>query len=240
MKAPGMLTLIMVVYASAHAANFSDPIQDQSPSGSPVSSAGNIIISVKPLGNGKSVVSHSDEWKAKNVSDKPIVAMVATLSIRFTGGDELSVVHQYEAFFHPRLANPGDEINLSADSQSERIMKADALDQPLCEVVLRWAQFADGTTFGDKQYAKDLLDARRDTWSALAHLNEVYESKGAAEFSKSLQQPVQASANGDGYIEHLRIFEKQHGTEGAVARLKEHLLMAEKRSMLDREFATQP
>lgn len=242
MRVSNTITSLLVCCVAACAADVSVPIRDKSPSGSPVSSTGNVIISVTPLGTSTSIISHRDEWKARNVSDKSIVALVATLSIVLSSDDKLSRIAQYEAFFHPVLANPGDEIDLVADSRGGEAMKIKDIEpfQSYCDVVLRWVQFADGTTFGDDKYAANLLQARQETWSALAHLNEVYRTKGAAEFLRSLQEPVPSSANADGYIEHLRLFQKQHGTEAAFERLQVHLRMAEQRASLSRLSTTQP
>jgi len=242
MRPSGGITLLLLCCVSASAADFSVPIRDKSPSGSPVSSVGTVVISLTPLGTDRSIVSHRDEWKARNVSDKSIVALVATLSIVFSNGSQVSRVAQYEAFFHPALAGPGDLIDLFADSGGGEAMKTKDLepDQTYCDVVLRWVQFADGTTFGGDKYAVSLLQARQETWNALAHLNEVYWTEGEAEFLKRVQEPIASSANADGYIEHLRLFQRQHGTKAAFERLQLHLRTAEQRASLARPSATQP
>src|SRR5712691_9501518 len=183
MKISNTITCVLFWCVFACATDVSAPILDKSPAGSPVSSTGSVTFSTTTTGSGAIVISHRDDWKARNISDKSIVALVATLSIVFPNGYRMSRVAQYEAFFHPILVSPGDEVDLFADSHGGPVMKIKDLEprQPSCEVVLRWVQFADGTTFGDEKYGVELLRARQETWIALAHLNEVYQTKGPEE-----------------------------------------------------------
>jgi len=87
--------------------------------------------------------------------------------------------------------------------------------------------------FGDEKYSVDLLRDRKETWAALAHLEDVYKSKGADAFLEELQKPADPEA-ADDYIQHIRNFQQQNGTEGAAQRLEMHLKMAEERAPLAR------
>jgi hypothetical protein len=182
------------------------------------------------VSNGFLYVSHQDDWKAQNTSQLPIVAMVETLTLHFPNGKVATLVNRYEAFFHPTLLQPSEEADLFVPFSGEEVSRVEEQSfEPYCEAELLWVQFADGTTFGDGKYGADLLRERKETWAALSHLNAVYRSKGARAFLQELQKPIEP-AMADGYIQHIRNFQQQHGTDAAALRLEMHLKMAGQRA----------
>jgi hypothetical protein len=46
-----------------------------------ISNIGSVKFSETDIGDGKLLISHSDEWSAKNISQKPIVALVESMRI---------------------------------------------------------------------------------------------------------------------------------------------------------------
>jgi hypothetical protein len=147
-------------------------------------------------------------------------------------GRTMMRVARYEAFFHPSIIHPQDAADLYLDSSELRIDGVDAKEvQPTCEVSAKWVQFEDGTTFGELSYAKELLQERREIWNALRHLRDIYTQQGESALATALGERV-SSSTAEAYLEHLRMFQKQHGTAAVVGRLEEHLRMAELRSSL--------
>jgi hypothetical protein len=81
---------------------------------------------------------------------------------------------------------------------------------PSADVTVRWAQFADGTTFGDEKFASETLDLRKATYTTLAHLNHVYQAEEPARFLQELQ-----SGTGSGEVDALsRPFVTSWTTDG--------------------------
>jgi hypothetical protein len=208
------------------------PIVDNSPAGTPIVNSGSVTLT-ENNSRGIESMSRRDDWTAKNVSQKSIVVLVETLNIRYSNGHTVQRIAEYDAFFHPQIVNPGSAIDLSYEPSDTHVAdeKYSSLTQPSCEVEVRWVQFLDGTTLGDAKYAEHILESRRDIWSALSRLHKVFEQQGSDEFLKQLKEP-NPSAMVDAYLEHLRNFQREHDTQGALGRLEEHLKMAETRSQL--------
>src|SRR5215471_9768092 len=177
---------ILAVAIPVSASDLTTPIVDKSSSGSAVKNTGTVTVSSR-IENGNVLVSHQDNWKAHNISTRPIVALVESLSVHFPGGHVITRLARYEAFFHPTLIGPSEEVDLWAPPSGEQVNPS-GMDsgEPYCEAKLLWAQFADGSTFGDEKYSVDLLRERKETWSALAHLDDVYKSRGADAFLEEL------------------------------------------------------
>jgi hypothetical protein len=168
-------------------------------------------------------------WKITNISQKRIVAFVQTVSIHSSGGQVREHGQEYEEFFYTQTFEPGDSIDLSrrlGQWAAEAGRPQDA--PPPCEVTLRWVEFADGTTFGDPDYARELLARRERVLSTFLHLSHVYEQQGAEQFERELQEHISPPL-ADSFIEDLRERQKKDGTQATVDRLKMLLRTAEER-----------
>jgi hypothetical protein len=210
-------------------------IVDKSPAGSPLQNIGSVTFSETAVGGAGVAVSHRDDWTVKNVSQKPIVAIVETLLIRDDKAVNVGREARYDAFFHPTLAEPGQAISpFSQDFFEDHVIssKYTPLVSARCEVTVRWVQFADGTTFGDNSYASPLIENRTAILKALQQLHEVYLNEGPEKFIEQLQQPVK-QPDVDGYLEHLRILQKKGGAARAVEALAEHLNVGQQRADLN-------
>jgi hypothetical protein len=235
MKARSSLISVLLLYLGIAAAQDKVlAIIDQSASGSPLENTGNVTLSETAMGEGRASVSHSDDWTVKNLSQKPIVAIVETLVVRDEVRETVRRTAQYDAFFQPDLVEPGHVISFSEPSTDNKhlLSKSSAYvpaDSPVCEVTVRWVQFADGSTFGDSSYAKGILEFRAATMKVLQHLKEVYINEGQEKFSEQLQDQVNPP-EADGFLQHIRNLQRKHGTQKAAETLEMHLNTGEQRA----------
>lgn len=210
------------------------PLVDKSDPGSPIENEG-IVTLTEWTADGKAFMSMQSDWKSTNISQKPILALMETMRVQYANGHSESVTQEHDAFFHPRTVSPGEVLPMVSGPAGTKVIdeKYSKPATPVCEVAVRWVQFADGTVFGDEKYAQHLLELRKGIWGVLAHLNEVYTTKGAEEFLKELNKGY-PDPHVDGYIEHLRRFQNEHTTDETYQRVQEHLRMAEQRSKMVR------
>lgn len=230
MKNVTTFTSVLLLNLSASAANVSVPLAEKPLDGNPVHNTGTVVIS-EGASNGMLSMSFQTDWAIKNISSKTIVAVVETMLVQYSNGSSDSVTEEYDAFFHPQLLNPGDSFPMgSGGSNGQKVIedRHSGHSDPACEVAAQWVQFADGSTFGDVQQAKHLLASRKLIFEALGRLDDVYKSDGAEVFLSELLKPI-ADPHADGYIEHLRQFEKQHTVVETYQRLDMHLQMAKER-----------
>jgi len=202
------------------------PISDSSPFGSPLWNSGVATVSEVVVGTG-AVMHHTEEWTARNNSAKSIVAVVETLRVHYRNGRDAEEAFEHEGFFGPELVKPGDKIQFTSvpPTLDSKATVSQSSRPPACEVIVRWVQFADGSSFGDVTYAKDLLWSRRVIWKELKRLQDVFTAQGPAQFSLQLQQRTGTEA--DGYLEHLRNLQLSQGTQAAIDSLRMHLATAE-------------
>lgn len=224
---------MLLVSFSMFAQEITIPISDTSSPGAPVVNEGRVTIFEQAY-NDKEMVSRSGEWRVKNVSSKPIVALVETLFLRSPSGVTMEPLAEYDAFFHPQLVAPGAAISLSINPPGARVIKRNSSGstEATCEVVTRWVQFLDGSTFGDSKYAADLLKDRKEIQTALADLNNTYVAEGLDKFIQRLEEPQSGIA--DAYIGHLRDdYESSgHDSQLTLERLRLHLRVAAERAAL--------
>jgi hypothetical protein len=201
--------------------------------GSPVQNTGSVTLSEAAIDEKRAVMSHSDEWTVKNVSQKPIVAFVETLLVRDADAVRVERKALYDAFFHPELVAPGETISLSEESHGKQVISAKFIPpaSPTCEVTVRWVQFADGSTFGDSKYAEQLLQDRVAIRGILEHLKDVYTNEGPEKFDEQLQERFHPP-DADGYIEEIRIVRRNRGAQKAIDTVTLHLNAAQQRALL--------
>jgi hypothetical protein len=227
-------SLLLIVAITAWGADVNVPCVDKSDLGSPLHSDGSAVLSQTISGN-QVYLHYQDDWKTVNVSSKPVMAMVETISIRYPDGHLSDKTFEHESFFHPHVLAPGEAISLippNSGSGTEIVSAGnEETTEPACELTTRWAEYADGTSWGTASYATHLLQVRQDIWSALAHLNHIYQTQGADKFVQALLQPTHPEFV-DGYIEHLRQVQKEQGTKSAIERLQSHLQVGEQRPTL--------
>jgi hypothetical protein len=175
---------------------------------------------------------HTEKWMARNISSKPILATVETLRVHYANGSEAEVGFEDDTFFHPVPVMPGEDIEFSSvhPIPDTRPLTTQDSRSASCEVIVRWVQFADGTSFGDPAYAAHLFGLRSVILKELKRLHAVYQRDGLSQFSAQLQQRTNTAA--DGYVGHLRMVQSRQGPQAAVDALEMHLDTAESRSGL--------
>jgi len=230
----GLRTLLFVLLGATMLAGDAAvrlPIADTSPLGSAVQNTGTVTVSEATV-SGERLYSYTDNWTVRNVSRKAVVALVETMLLRFSNGQSLQRTLQWEGFFQPEVIEPGESLPQTTHDPAIEFHaggKNGLSYKSTCEVVLRWVEFADGTTAGDPNYAEGLLRNRAATWKLLTALHDVYRTQGLEEFRQQLLSRVQP-AEVDGFLEHLRRIHKEGGPEAAVSRLELHLKTAEQRT----------
>lgn len=234
MRVAGYVFCLLLLVVEAVASDITLQITDKSIYGSPVENVGSCVLSDQPV-SGKVYVSDEDTWTVRNVSQKKIVALVETLSITYPTGQVVTQEAQHERFFHPELLNQGDTTSFKLGRDETHVID-ESKTQPteaLCELEVRWIQFADGTTFGDSKYGAPMLETRRRTLDALMHLNDVYTKEGANAFVEQLGQHIEPLF-AEAYIAHLRrLYEANgHDVKATVETLRMHIEMAKQRSGL--------
>ena len=226
------LIIVLILSAWAFASDITCPVVDKSPKESPMRNSGVVEVTLIKGTSNSLMMSREDNWKAVNVSSKSIVAFIETLSLRLPEGHMVNRVARYEAFFHPSIIGPNGVADMYSRSREVRVEGAQAEDsRTICEVRIDWVQFDDGSFFGDPSYAVELFRDRRETWKELARLDNIYGQQGQAAFATALARHASSSVV-DAYLEHLRIFQKEHDADAVINRLEEHLKMARLRSAL--------
>ena len=139
---------------------FTIPVQDKSGAGAPLEMSGTISFSENVLR--KSITTSTDyEVKARNRSEKPIVLIVATFDESGPHGGNRHHILQFDDVFRLGIS-PGQSFVLSRSDRGTPayccIDPHSKAEQPRAEVRVLFVQFSDGSTFGDKVAAKDILE----------------------------------------------------------------------------------
>jgi len=190
--------------------------------------SGTVSISGQFVGN-ELISSCTRHASARNISQKPIVALILT----FEGRGEHSwcgqATHTMENFWSHRRIEPEqtipiwDETKPSGRTVSYRADPLSAPFEPKAEIRLVFVQFADGTVRGDVGAAKDLFSARDSALTELLHLDQTYRESGAKAFSGEL-----AGVNRDVYlIPEIQRIAQTRGTEAAIERVQHYLQVAQ-------------
>lgn len=207
------------------------PIIDSSSPGSPLSNVGTAILS-EALVDTRMTMQHTEKWTARNISSKPILASVETLRVHYANGSDAEAGFEDDTYFHPVPVMPGEDIEFASGPPiaDTRPLTTHDSRPASCEVIVRWVQFVDGTSFGDAAYAEHLFGLRAVILKELKRLHAVYQGDGLEQFSTQLQQRTNNAA--DGYVGHLRILQSRTGPQAALDALEMHLDTAESRSGL--------
>ncbi|MFZ0799714.1 MAG: hypothetical protein WCA13_14160 [Terriglobales bacterium] len=206
------------------------PITDNSDVKSPIGNVGTITLS-EEIKDGKTYDSEVYNLTAKNVSDKEIVTFVEKLFVGYPSGSGEAIIEEKDSFFGHKLVEPGDAIDFSQKDPGGQIVmdqRASPPNKGLCNVRVLYAQFADGTTFGNEEYGVHILGVRRDIWNVLGHLNAVYQKQGEQAFVEELQKPV-PSNDVKAFLDMFRSVQKEKGTQSNVGLIQKVLSDAEER-----------
>ena len=195
------------------------PVTDSSAPGSPLQVKGDITFTDQLSGN--SVVSSSKyQLTATNVSGKGIVCMV--VRFRESGSRGGGVLHtiQWDKFFGNEAIAPEKNFVLKRSSGGFQtkccVNPLEAGVAPVAEVSVVYSEFTDGSTYGDKNEAADILATRS---LIVERLHQLDAAEGDEVFVRLLAQKLK-SDEADGYIERVRSVQKSGGTEAARAQVR--------------------
>jgi hypothetical protein len=206
------------------------PVVDKSEPGSPLQITGNITFIDQIIGNSiKS--SHDYELKAQNVSGKEIVVLLVHFTgmgpLEGDGGINLSV--KDDNIFEKKEIMPDEAWRLARGLSTGgfTIGPYSPLAQsrdPVAEVRVLYAEFSDGSVYGQKRDARDIFASRSaiiDAWQRLDKANDdsVFLQTLAQKF-----EPIMA----DTFLEEVRSAQKSSGTSAARRLVHEELANAEK------------
>lgn len=218
------------------------PVVDKSESGSPLQITGNITFTDRVIGN--SISSSSDyELKARNVSRKGIIFLLVYFIEM--GPREGGIDHDinWDRFFRDEELAPETVFVLDrSHGGTQTGFNFNPLGSgrdPVAEVRVLYAEFSDGSTYGQRRKAKDILDARSAIIEALQHLDKATDDG-------SFQQTLAQKLNPDGadrfervrhFFERVNHVQQQKGTSAARSLVHDELASAEKHLAVMRSTA---
>jgi Cu/Ag efflux protein CusF len=211
------------------------PVVDKSEPGSPLQITGNITFTDQITGN--SISSSSDyELKAQNISGKGIIFLL----VHFIemGPREGGIGHhiQWDNFFRNEEITPGPVFILDRSSGGRQIGSFNPLGpsrDPVAEVRVLYAEFSDGSVYGERREAKDILAARPLIIPVLQSLDRANDDRS---FLQTLAQKLEPEEV-DGFLEGVRSAQKNRGTGAAHRLVHTELANAEKHLAVMRSAA---
>ena len=195
------------------------PVTDASALGSPLQVSGTITFTDQLSGN--SVVSSSKyELTATNVSGKGIVFML----VRFResgsrGGGTLHNIQRDNFFGNEGIAPEKTFVLAQSSGGFQTLCCVNPLESgrdPVAEVSVIYSEFTDGSTYGDKSVAVDILATRS---LIIERLRQLDAAKVDENFVRLLAQKLQ-SHEADAILETVRSVQKSGGTEAARAQVR--------------------
>ncbi len=213
-RATVFLFLFLVLRSWAQT-SVSVPVVDKSELGSPLQITGNITFIDQITGN--SIISSSDyELKARNVSGKGIIFLL----VHFTemGPREGGIGHriQWDNFFRDEELGPGTVFLLDRSSGGRLIGYFNPLSpsrDPVGEVRVVYAEFSDGSVYGERREAKDILVARSVIVGALQRLDKANDDRSFLQTLARKLEPEEA----DGFLKSVL---KRYEMSGLVTAVK--------------------
>ena len=196
------------------------PIEDKSGVGSPVQVAGEVSFVEMVVANEVSI-SRSAVVKVQNISDKPILLLVASLidSGRRSSLEDFDLTK--DDFFEDKTIQSREEVTLLGPPDGEAhtvepIRSATGEGKPpKAEFRLQFVQFADGSIFGDPETGRKQIASRQSTLSALQALDKAYREQGESGLLQTLEQ-YPAAKRPDALWAQIREQQRVNGTAPAV------------------------
>ena len=177
----------------------------------------------------------TSDVSAKNVSGRRILLVIATLDTSGSYGCSASRSGDRTDHILGMALEPGKSISVShgtatsrslADPNSPCANPDRTPSQPKADARTVFVQFDDGSTLGDEEAAKDILNQRASTLKALKQIDDVYAQQGEQGFLALLNEDL-----GDSklpYIASVRETAKWSGSEAAIEQVRILLQHAER------------
>jgi hypothetical protein len=205
---------------------FTIPVQDKSDIGSPLEISGTISFTENLLANSITTASEY-EVKARNISDKEIVLLVASFEEAGPHGGSRHHVLQFDDVFRAGIS-PGQSFVLSRSDRTTPsfccINLLSTAEQPKAEVRVRFVQFGDGSTFGDKRAATEIFAIQAAVLDRLRVLDGAQDDQEFLRILRLRMEPDEA----DDFFEAIRRTQKEKGTAAARSRVRSGLINSEK------------
>ena len=150
-----ILSITVLFCALAHAQSIS--ISDNSASGSPVALTGSVTFSTV-AGTQPAIT-----LLGTNVSTKEIIALRAEFNSIDPMGFTSPVFYEHDNFFKPDGMNPGEQWNLIHPGQGVHQVPtppAEYQGPPSAQAKVTFAQFSDGSIWGDSAVTRAALEDR--------------------------------------------------------------------------------
>jgi hypothetical protein len=186
-----MTVVLLVTELFASRAESVIPIIDASPAGSPIAIVGTVLAT--DADSGLLRYSFRTDASLTNVSRKPILATV--IKINTTGANKMDQFNtRKDDYFFAESFQPNttERLEQSDGPFGESQGEVDAPPaQPRVVASVTFAQFADGTIWGDPAAGRDILQERRLTLDQLSSLATAYRTGGEPQFQEELKKPSQ-------------------------------------------------
>jgi hypothetical protein len=196
------------------------PVQDKSEPNSPLQVSGELSFADTVIAN-EVETAHSELVKVRNISDKPILLVVASLDEAGPRSSPEDFDLTTDNFFKDKPIQPGDEVTLLQQPRGERYtinpFKSATGEgrSPKAEFRLQFVQFADGSIFGNLETGKKYIASRQSTLSALKALDKAYREQGESGLLQTLEQYPTAKRP-DALWAQIREQQRVNGTEPSV------------------------
>ena len=211
------------------------PVVDKPESASPLKISGNITFTDQVSGN--SISSSSDyELKARNVSGKGIIFVMVYFTEMGPRYGGIGHCINWDNFFRDEELAPEAVFVLDRSSGGRQMGYFNPLGSdrdPVAEVRVLYAEFSDGSVFGQKREAKDILASRSVIVEALQWLDKANDDRSFLQILAQKLEPEEA----DGFLEGVRSAQKNGGTGAARQLVHRNLANAEKHLAIMRNAA---
>jgi len=134
---------------------------------------------------------------AKNVSKKKISYWALGFETSRGSGPGLNLIQSNDYFFTGDVFTPGETAKvqscpISLVLRTKNADPADAVDSNTqrASARIKFVQFSDGSTWGEREYAAQVHHLRRATLDKLQSLQQIYSDSGERAFMDALEEPT--------------------------------------------------
>lgn len=219
-----LILMLLVAVGCASAQPSSIPLVFGQGSGCPVLLRGAITSISKQDAAGHAFDSFEGTILATNVSGKDIVLLITRLHTIGLPGDntEFGI---YDYFFSDVFESNGTR---EFPTSGPPVLEGPTIQRPIglkakATASIIFVQFADGSTWGDAEAAKDALHQRQAAWDKLKALANTLRSRGERQFVAELTQPVEPGSPGEVYVGSVRRAYANGDPSSAIEELNDKL-----------------
>jgi hypothetical protein len=227
-----ILSIALLLSAMGANAQQSVPISDISASGNPVTLSGSVVFSAT-AGTQPAIT-----LKGNNVSGKEIIALRAQFTATDSMGFKTTILYEHDNFFKSNGMSAGEEWNLLNPSEGISVDPSGFATQPStpsAQAKTTFAQFSDGSTWGDTAVSQDVSEQRAKVKQFLEEAESAYLQQGTKALSDTLAKYHSDRGMAGSLTRQLLKFQAISGSEATAENIKQRLSIALTR---ERKFAT--